>query len=176
MKRLFWGICMILFLTGLSSCDYMEIVSVTNHTQDTILIGASRYNSIDSTMRFLESTTIDTFALRTGYNNMTKFNGKDKLLIGQHDLIAPDSVSRYGELNCPLFYPNQDQKGYFFVITLETARNHTWEEICRDTLYNKIVITQEMQKQGRHFDYWGKDSLSVRLDNNENSEFKGGTH
>jgi hypothetical protein len=31
-------------------------------------------------------------------------------------------------------------------------------------LYNRIVITQEMQKQGRRFDYWGKDSVSVKPD------------
>ena len=30
-------------------------------------------------------------------------------------------------------------------------------------------LTQEMQKQGRHYDYWGNDSLSVRQDNSENN-------
>ena len=49
MKRLFWGICTALILTVLSSCDYMESVFFTNRTQDTILIGSSRYNIIDST-------------------------------------------------------------------------------------------------------------------------------
>lgn len=163
MKR-FWGeINIVMILMVLQSCDYMKIISVTNHTQDTILIGSSRYSIIDSVTFFLELSTIDTFAIRTGYNIMTEFNGKDKLLIGQHDLIAPDSVSLYGELNAPPFYFNQDQTGYFFFITLDTARKYTWEEICRDTLYDAFVITQAILKQGRHFDYWGKDSISIRF-------------
>ena len=191
MKRLFGGIFITLILTVLSSCDYVNVVFVTNRTQDTILIGSSRYNTIDSTKWLLESASWDTLTSDSDtitsarvyshrwitpngdslifYCLETKINGSDKLSIGRHDLIAPDSVSSYHELNCPLFYYNQDKTGYFFVITLETARNHTWEEICRDTLYDAIIITQDMLKQGRYFDYWGNDSLSVRLDNSENN-------
>ena len=191
MKRLFEGICIALILMISQSCDYMESVFFTNRTQDTILIGSSRYNNIDSTEMFLSSAPWDTLtsdsdtitSARVYSHNWiipngdslifycleTKINGSDKLSIGRHNLVAPDSVSSYSELNCPLFYHNQDKTGYFFVITLETARNHTWEEICRDTLYNAFIITQDMLKQGRYFDYWGKDSLSVRLDNSENN-------
>jgi len=31
-------------------------------------------------------------------------------------------------------------------------------------LYDTIVITQDMLKQGNHFDYWGNDSVSVNQD------------
>jgi len=188
MKRLFGGIWMTLILMILSSCvfDRIYIIHLTNHTNDTILIGYGGYNTIDSTKWFLESTPFDTLTSDSDtitsaqvfsqrcitpngdtiylYGLETKINGRDKLSIGRHDLVPPDSTAGYSEPHYPLFYYDQDQKGYFFVITLETARNHTWEEICRDTLYNRIVITQEMQKQGRRFDYWGKDSVSVKPD------------
>ena len=186
MKRLFWGIFITLILTGLSSCvfDTVYVIHVTNHTNDTILIGYGGYNTIDSTKLFLESAPWDTLTSDSDtitsarvyshrwitpngdslifYCIDTKINGNDKLSIGRHDLVPPDSTASFGRPYDHLFYYDQDQTGYFFVITLETARNHTWEEICRDTLYNRIIITQEMQKQGRHYDYWGKDSLSVR--------------
>jgi len=186
MKRLFGGICMALILMILSSCvfDTIYIIHVTNRTNDTILIGYGGYNTIDSTKWFLESAPWDTLTSDSDtitsarvnsqrwitpngdslimYGLETKINGSDKLSIGRHDLVPPDSTAKFGRPYDHLFYYDQDQTGYFFVITLETARNHTWEEICRDTLYNKIVITQEMLKQGRHYDYWGKDSLSVR--------------
>lgn len=188
MKRLFGGIWMTLILMILSSCvfDRLYVINLTNHTKDTILIGYGGYNTIDSITWFLQSAPWDTLTSDSDTINSarffshrwitpngdslimyclcTKINGGDKLSIGRHDLVPPDSTASYGQPHFPLFRFDQDQKGYFFVITLKTARNYTWEEICRDTLYNRIVITQEMQKQGRRFDYWGKDSISVKPD------------
>lgn len=193
MKKLFGGIRITFILTGLSSCvfDTVYVIHVTNHTNDTILIGYGGNNTIDSTTWFLNSAPADTLTSDSDtmtsarvisdrrinpngdtlylYWIETRINGNDKLSIGRHDLVPPDSTVSYAQPYFPLFQFNQDQKGYFFVITLETARNHTWEEICRDTLYNRIVITQEMQKQGRRYDYWGNDSLSVRQDNSDNN-------
>ena len=173
---------------GLWSCvfDSVYVIHVTNHTNDTILIGYGGYNTIDSIKWFLNSAPYDTLTSNndtitsnrvltshvtpngdslTFYWEETRINGGEKLSIGKHNLIPPDSTVYYGQPYFPLFYYDQDQIGYLFVITLETAREHTWEEICRDTLYNRIVITQQMQKQGRRFDYWGNDSISVRRDN-----------
>lgn len=186
MNKLFVGMCMTLILMELSSCvfDTVYVVHVTNHTNDTILIGYGGYNTIDSTKSFLSSAPWDTLTSDSDtitsarffshhwitpngdsliiYCLKTKINGSDKLSIGRHDLVPPDSSASYHRSYYPLFRFDQNQTGYFFVITLENARNHTWEEICRDTLYNRIAITQEMQKQGCHFDYWGNDSVSVR--------------
>ena len=176
---------MALVLMVLSSCilDTVYAIHVTNHTNDTILIGYGGYNTIDSTKWFLNSAPWDTLTSKddtltfnrvltryvtpngdtlTFYWEETRINGGEKLSIGRHDLIPPDSTVSYHQPCDPLFYYDQDQTGYFFVITLENARKHTWEEICCDTLYNRIVITQEMQKQGRYFDYWGKDSITVK--------------
>ena len=187
MKRLVGGICITFTLMILSSCvfDTIYAIHMTNHTNDTILIGYSGYNTIDSTKWFLSSAPWDTLTSDSDtitsarvfshhgmtpngdslifYSLKTKLNGGEKLSIGRHDLVPPDSSVGFSRPYYPLFKLDPDQTGHFFVITLETARNHTWEEICSDTLYNIIVITQEMLKQGRQFDYWGKDSLSVTL-------------
>ena len=184
MKKVF--ILLIILSLTLVSCviDFAYPMDVINHTNDTILIGYGGYNTIDSTKMFLPSAPWDTLTSDSDtitsarffshhwitpngdsliiYCLKTKINGSDKLSIGRHDLVPPDSSASYHRSYYPLFRFDQNQTGYFFVITLETARNHTWEEICRDTLYNRIVITQEMQKQGRYFDYWGKDSITVK--------------
>ena len=165
MKKVFI-LLIILSLTLVSGViDYTYPMHVTNHTNDTILIGFGRYNIIESTKRFMPSDTRETLAFkgdtvvyRESVN--TIFNGKGKLSIGKDDLIPPDSSAGYHEPH-PLFIDRPNQTGYFFVIKLETARKHTWEEICRDTLYDTIIITQDMLKQGNHFDYWGNDSISV---------------
>ena len=161
---------MIVLSLTLVSCviDFAYPMYVINHTNDTILIGYGHNNIIDSTKWFMSSDTgdalsfkEDTIVLRE-YSNTT-FNGKGKLSIGKDDLIPPDSSAGYHEPH-HLFIDRPNQTGCFFVIKLETARKHTWEEICRDILYDTIIITQDMLKQGNHFDYWGNDSVSVNQD------------
>ena len=157
MKRLFKGMWAVLFSLGTFSCviDSVYPMHIINNTNDTILIGYGHNNIIDSTKWFMYSDTGDSLAFKLGYV-MTRFNGKEKLSIGEHDLIPPDSSAGYHEPH-PLFLDWPNQTGYFFVIKLETARRHTWEEICRDTLYDAIAITQDLLKQGNRFDYWGED-------------------
>lgn len=160
MKRLFKGMWAVLISIGISSCviDYVYPMHIINHTNDTILIGYGNKNLIDSTKWFMPSDTGDTLAFKLGYV-MTRFNGIGKLTIGEHDLIPPDSSAGYHEHH-PLFLDRPNQTGYFFIINLETARKHTWEEICRDTLYDTVVITQNMLKQGKWFDYRGTGSIN----------------
>lgn len=125
MKRLFQEMLAFSFSMVISSCvfDTVYPIYLTNHTKDTILIGYAHYNTIDSVKTFLPSYTGDTLAFKSGFV-FTEFNGKEKLSIGKHDLIPPDSTAGYHEPH-PLFFRNQDQAGYFFIINLETARQHT---------------------------------------------------
>ena len=163
-------ILLIVLSLALVSCviDFAYPMHIINHTDDTILIGYGHNNIIDSTKWFMDSDTGDSFVFKGDtlvcreYVD-TKFNGKGKLSIGKDDIIPPDSIAGYHQLH-HLFIDWPNQTGYFFVIKLETARKHTWEEICRDTLYDIIIITQDMLKRGNHFDYWGNDSVSVGQD------------
>lgn len=120
------------------SCDYGHSFHIANKTTDTIIIVSADYNCIDSAIYFLP---------RGGAkydSTWTEFNGKGKLELGEINLIPPDSTACYAVFNAPFFYDSQDHKGYFYIIKLKNAQKYTWGEICRDTLYDKLVITQEM--------------------------------
>ena len=106
------------------SCDYGHSFYIANKAIYFLPRGGSKYDS-----------------------TWTEFNGKGKLELSEINLIPSDSTACYAVFNAPFFYDSQDQKGYFYIIKLENAKKYTWGEICRDTLYNKLVITQEMIEQ-----------------------------
>jgi hypothetical protein len=75
---------------------------------------------------------------------------KENLWFNKSNLIYPDSLGSTG-----IIYLIEYKKGYFFIIELQIARNHTWEEICKNHLYDTLVVTQEMLKQGNRIEYHG---------------------
>ena len=77
------------------------------------------------------------------------------LEIRPHDYIPQDSTADYAESGT-LFSHNKEHKAYLFIIKLETARNHTWAEICRDQLYDTLFVTREMLDEGNRIEYHGK--------------------
>ena len=122
--------------------DIVKMVYVVNRTCDTILIGRSNHNNIDSTILFLWHTGL---SLHTDSMKM-----KEKLWIDNSNLIYPDSIGATSAN-----YLTTHEKFYFFIIKLQIARNHSWEEICKNHLYDTLVITQEMLEQGNRIEYHG---------------------
>lgn len=129
-----------IIIFSLFSCDYGECVHIVNGTKDTILIGNANCNNIDSIHNFLprRGAIFD--------YTYTEKQHDGKMKISNCDIIYPDSAGTYGVLNQPLFYSNFHRKGYFFIIRLTTARNHTWNEIVEKRLYDILIVTQEMIK------------------------------
>ena len=118
----------------LSSCihvfDTVHCVRVKNCTRDTLLIGRSLYNSIDSVEAFLEAST------DTAFSSFTSIDESGHLNI-HGNLILPDSIGRTTYLS--LF--NHNHTGYLFIIKLSIARKCTWSDICKNKLYDiKVVI------------------------------------
>lgn len=145
----FWTLNIFLFISCLPVFDSMEQMRIVNLTNDTILIGRADYNNIDSVKWFLDHwgakydstcTTID-----------TTIDNMGNLEICQNSLIPPDSMGCYASAS--LFGHQQEQKIYFFVITLETARNHSWNDICSNKLYDTLTIQREMLKKGNIIEY-----------------------
>lgn len=141
-----------------SSCipamDVQSTMYITNKTKDTILIGYSvdyaRYNKIDSVGIFLN--TDDNLGESTEFNNM------QHLKIGSRNLIMPDSSGVYRAWAAsygPRLGADKRQKGYFFIIKLDDARKSTWDEICKLQLYDTLVVTQDMLKEGNIVEYKG---------------------
>ena len=125
------------------SCDYVLTFYIENRTSDAVIIGISDYHCVDSVNRFLKHKGAWIPEL------LLKFNGGKKLNLTEEMIIHPDSSGVYAELNAPLFYTSPDSTGYFYIIKTKTAINHTWEEICRDSLYETLIVTKEKEKQSR---------------------------
>ena len=144
----------------------MEVMSIKNCTTDTLLIGASFCNNIDSIntneyggrLRFLSRTWAK------WDSTWTVIDEKGMLLISNNDYIPQDSTADYAESGS-LFSHNKEHKGYLFVIKLETARNHTWAEICNEHLYDTLFVTRKMLEQGNRIEYHGNKTQDQRSPN-----------
>ena len=146
--------CMLLLDSCIPGWDTMERMSIKNRTTDTLLIGASFSNNIDSVyineyggrLRFLSRTWAK------WDSTWTEINDKGMLEIRMNDYIPQDSTADYAVAGA-LFSHNKEHKAYFFIIKLETARNHTWAEICRDRLYDTLFVTREMLDEENLIEY-----------------------
>ena len=93
-------------------------------------------------------------------NQILKFDKIGKLAFDENnDIIFPDSSGIYcepgGFRSKSLFVFNYDKKGYFFIIKLETIRNYTWEEIRKNKLYDKMIVTKKMLEENNwKIDYY----------------------
>ena len=133
------------FVSCLPVFDFAESMSIKNCTKDTVIVGASFSSSIDSV--YMGEYGRFRFYDRLGAkwdSTWTVMNNKGMLDISKNELIPPDSMAAYAE---PGRLFKRDNKGLFFIIKLETARNHTWDEICRNHLYDTLVVTREMLEQ-----------------------------
>ena len=133
---------------------YLSLEDVTTHHVLPVLAvaGDSFSSSIDSI--YMGEYGHFRFYDRVGAkwdSTWTVMNNKGMLVISRNELIPPDSMAAYAE---PGRLFKQDNNGLFFIIKLETARNHTWDEICRNHLYDTLVVTREMLEQtGNKIEY-----------------------
>ena len=126
-------------------CSSRSSLYIKNCTNDSILICTTelaKYNIIDSVKFFLEGD----------YNSDLRTEFKDSIgqKFGSLNIIPPDSSGCYVAVtasNGTYMGVKLYERGFFFIIKLETSRNHTWEEICRNHLYDTLVVTQEMLEQ-----------------------------
>lgn len=147
----------VLFISCLPVFDSMEQMRIVNRTNDTVLIGNAKYNNIDSVKWFLE-------CWGTKYDSTwTEIDNMGNLKVSKNDLIPHDSIACYGETL--LFEQNKEHKGYFFIIKLKTANNHSWKEICRNKLYDILVVTREMLGPQNIIEYTGPQDNHVTRGN-----------
>ena len=152
-------IIIVFVLVFINSCivfDEVRMLTIANQTCDTILIGKAFCNNIDSTKLFIQH---DGILLYTDSMEM-----KENLWYDNSNLIYPDSFARTS-INYIIKY----KKGYFFIIKLETARNHTWAEICNEHLYDTLFVTRKMLEQGNRIEYHGNKTQDQRSPNHGGS-------
>lgn len=141
----------------LSSCitgiDTIHSIRFRNCTRDTLIIGGSLYNCIDSVDVFLEAS------------NDTAFYGFTSIDVSGHlnihgNLILPDSIGR--TTYSSLF--NHNHTGCLFIIKLSNARKYKWVDICKHKLYDIKVVTadDELQNNNKIIEVYSSDKRNER--------------
>ena len=143
-RKIFFTVTItLLFVSCLPVFDNIPLMQIVNRTGDTILVGRAYYDNIDSITYFVETLVCDT--------TKVKFKLKEDLEIVGSNKIAPDSFA----IDDARIYSGQDGKGYFYIFKYNSIKKHTWEEICKNHLYDTLVVTREMLKQGNRIEYHG---------------------
>ena len=158
-------VCISVIAFLLSSClpvmDSVTLVGFKNCTNDTLIIGESDCNDIDSVWWFGERferpskepllTSIDSILLDVSKNYLESwefYDEEDKAITPtelaeknrEEMIVYPDSLLLVKDIS--LF--NNTDTNYFFLIKLEDAKNHSWDEIRVKKLYKKWVIERKM--------------------------------
>ena len=133
------GISLIVFYV-ISSC--VPVICSSRHriwfrncTKDTLFIGSSYYDDIDSVNGILcpdkKIFNMDTLATSIMYE--TKW-----LTIRTIDFVEPDSVCSTDSI----YLFNEHDSCYCFLIKWRDAKNSSWDEIRTKKLYHKWLITR----------------------------------
>ena len=134
-------VCISVIASLLSSCvmDNVPFTKFKNCTNDTLFIGVSSYNNIDSVGWMLEPLY--------SFEDSIFDNDKDSCLLSDFyaDRIYPDSV---GKIYDNMLFDNTDTC-FFFLIKYEDARNYSWDEIRAKKLYKKWFT---VKKENGEFD------------------------
>ena len=125
-----------------------------NHTSDTLYIGASHYDDIDSideqlepcwwipTNSILDTTDVSLWERKTEHSD-------DYYCVFEANrdwYIYPDSICSIDD--CYLNDKDKSDTCYFFLIKWSDAKRYSWDEIRANKLYRKWVVTRD--KNGEH--------------------------
>ena len=133
-------VCISAIASLFSSCSQADMDRLTfaefkNCTNDTLFVGVSSYNTIDSVGWMLEPLY--------SFEDSIVGNDKDSCLLNEFyaDRIYPDSV---GKIYDYMLFDNSDTC-YFFLIKYEDAKNHSLDEIRAKKLYKKWVTVRNKE-------------------------------
>ena len=163
-------VCFSVIASLLSSClpvmDSVTLVGFKNCTNDTLIIGKSDCNDIDSAWWFGKRferpskepllTSIDSILLDDSKNYLESWEFYDE----EYKAITPTELAEKNRERI-IVYPdsfllvedislfNNTDTNYFFLIKLEDAKNHSWDEIRAKKLYKKWIT---VKKENGEFD------------------------
>ncbi len=131
-KYLFRMILAIAFLLC-TSTTCMRVPCFKNCTNDTLFIGASLYNNIDSVKYVVwgESPFSD-----SGPDTLL---GNGNFYFGSRDVVYPDSICITPDAG--LF--SRSDTTYFFLIKWSDAKRYSWDEIREQKLYRRWIVTRD---------------------------------
>jgi hypothetical protein len=144
-------VCISVIVSLLSSCipvmDSVSLVGFKNCTNDTLVIGGSDYDNIDSVWFFKDVNKLSKEPLLTSIDSIILSDIKHycDTTINQEEIFEKN---KEGMITYPdsLFFVNEyclfDQY-FFFLIKLEDAKNHSWDEIRAKKLYKKWKVVRK---------------------------------
>ena len=125
-----------LMICLLSSCipvfDSYELMRFKNCTNDTLYIGASFYDNIDSVFYPLNSEC----PLSDNYAENIDSLWNERIFV--EDFICPDSMCT---LDAYCGIKNVDTC-YFFMVKYSDSKRYSWDEIRAKKLYGKCITTR----------------------------------
>ena len=153
-------VCISVIVSLLSSCipvmDSVTLVGFKNCTNDTLVIGESDYDNIDSV--WFGSIDVDRLSkepLFTSIDSILLDINKDYLESCEfydEENITPEELTEKNKeemITYPdsLFFVNEYRlfDKYFFLIKFEDAKNHSWDEIRAKKLYKKWVTVRNKE-------------------------------
>jgi len=113
-------------------CAWGTLYIFKNCTEDTLFIGASHYDNIDSVDYQLYSHTdcdVDTIDFQL-WNGMT---------VNAKDLICPDSTCL---ISGSYLLSEDNDTCYFFLVKWQDAKQYSWDEIRAKKLYRRWVTVK----------------------------------
>ena len=151
-------VCISAIASLFSSCipvmDSVTLVGFKNCTNDTLIIVGSDYDNIDSV--WFGSIDVDRLSkepLFTSIDSILLDINKDYLESCEfydEENITPEELTeknKEGMITYPdsLFFVNEYRlfDRYFFLIKLEDAKNHSWDEIRAKKLYKKWKVVRK---------------------------------
>ena len=149
-------VCISVITFLLSSClpvmDYgfFRQARFKNCTNDTLFIGVSHYNTIDSIFYQLYHIADDSVGVNTKnislWNNLNNKNEFKKITLPDYyerEVILPDSLCG---IEPDILFLNSDTC-YFFLIKYEDAKNNSWDEIRAKKLYKKWITVRNKDEE-----------------------------
>lgn len=117
-----------------------HVAKFKNCTTDSLFVGLSYYNTIDSVSSLLYPCYNTSEINRNDTSSIFPWKN---VVVGEFDYVCPDSMC---SADCEILFRDNDTC-YFFLVKWKDAKMHSWDEIRKEKLYHRLVVTKD--KEGK---------------------------
>ena len=148
-SRCFIGIAIVFFYMLATSTSCRRVIAFRNCTSDTLYIGVSHYDDIDSIDKQLEpcwwipaNSILDTTDVSLWERKTEHSDDYYCVFEANRDwYIYPDSICSIDD--CYLNDKDKSDTSYFFLIKWSDAKRYSWDEIREQKRYRTWVVTRD---------------------------------
>ena len=148
-SRCFIGIAIVFFYMLTTSTSCRRVICFSNCTNDTLYIGASHYDDIDSIDKQLEpcwwipaNSILDTTDVSLWERKTEHSDDYYCVFEANRDwYIYPDSICSIDD--CYLNDKDKSDTCYFFLIKWSDVKRYSWDEIRANKLYRKWIVAKD---------------------------------